>query len=65
MYEFLSNGKAERPMSRVVLAAGLLLDDQIRFTDPDVDPYEMARGFVIFRSGKPMFFQDADQIRGN
>lgn len=65
MYEFLSNGKAESPMSRVVLAAGLMDNDQIRFTNPDADPFEMARGFVIFRSGKIMFFQDAEQIRGS
>jgi prepilin-type N-terminal cleavage/methylation domain-containing protein len=64
VYEYRPNGTFTRPKSRVVLANGLMSGGQLGFPNADgADVFEQARGFVIFRSGKPMFFQDAEQMR--
>jgi len=63
VYQFNTNGTFADPIGRVVIASGLLVNDELVF--PQEDPYQLARGFALFRSGKPMFFQDAEQIKGN
>ncbi len=59
MFEFNSNGTLRHPNQRIVLVPGLLNPTTPRLTVSNTD---LAQGFVVFRSGKSVFFQDIRQI---
>jgi len=75
-YEFNPNGtfgipesgQKPRPLSRVVLVNALLTgmpgNPSLLFRiEEGSDAYDAARGFAVFRSGKQLHFQSADQLR--
>jgi hypothetical protein len=68
VYEFNPNGTFSNPLARVVLVGGLPIFSPPSILIPlenDVEPYELAKGFVLFKSGKLLHMQNSDQIRGN
>ena len=67
-YEFNPNGTLKNPIGRVILTTALLVGDDASkelVFPAGANPYQQARGFAIFRSGKLMFFQDAEQMEVN
>ncbi|MCC5847191.1 MAG: prepilin-type N-terminal cleavage/methylation domain-containing protein [Verrucomicrobia bacterium] len=61
-FEFNANGTSHQPGVRFVLANGILNLQNLELRIPNA---EILGGFVIFRSGKAVHFQDTSQITGN
>jgi len=56
-YEFNSNGTARFPMSRFILSRGVVSGANVNVPDPGV-----SAGFVLFRSGKAVYFKDYNHM---
>lgn len=59
-YEYNSNGTFSNPGARVVLAYGVLAGNEL-IVNPETED-TLLDGFVVFRAGRPMYFQDPRQI---
>lgn len=59
VYEFNPNGTARFPMAKFVLSRGLVLPGSAA---PNIPNEADSAGFVLFRSGKVVYFRDADHI---
>lgn len=62
VYDFRSNGTAGHPLSRFVLTRGIVSTDPVRIQGIS---YQESAGFILFRGGKAVHFQDWSQIAGN
>lgn len=62
VYDFRSNGTAAHPLSRFVLARAIVSTDPVRIQGIT---YEESAGFILFRGGKAVHFQDWTQIGEN
>jgi len=64
-FEFSPNGTFTTPGARVVVIPGILDPSaNIRIaTEGGLDPTDIAKGFVVFRSGKSAFFKSGAQIK--
>ncbi|MDF3129929.1 prepilin-type N-terminal cleavage/methylation domain-containing protein [Kiritimatiellaeota bacterium B1221] len=64
-FEFAPNGTFRNPGVRVVLTNAIVLPDAhlLINVDGDAEPADMAKGFVVFRSGKVLHFQSGEQIK--
>jgi len=59
VYEFNPNGTAAVPMQRFVLANGVRSMDPLQLRIPQIN---LIRGFMLYRGGKAVHFQDPTQI---
>lgn len=65
-FEFAPNGTFKNPGARVVLVKGILMTTsppKILIPNDGIDPVMEAKGFVVFRSGKALYFQTGEQIK--
>lgn len=68
-FEFNPNGTFHNPGARVVVTSGILNKgssnnvELVINVEDDAFPEDSAKGFVVFRSGKVLHFQSADQIK--
>jgi|GEM_PF-1046419 len=66
-FEFSSNGTFTNPGVGVVLISGIL-ESPTRLVIPledGVEATDIAKGFVVFRSGKVLHYKSGEQIKGN
>lgn len=64
-YEFSPNGTFTNPGARVILASGILQSTTqlVIPTEADTEVTDVAKGFVVFRSGKALHIQSGKQIQ--
>ncbi len=64
-FEFAPNGTFRNPGVGVVLASAIVQPNAhlMLNVDGDAEPSDMAKGFVVFRSGKVLHFQSGEQIK--
>jgi prepilin-type N-terminal cleavage/methylation domain-containing protein len=64
VFEFNPNGTFKQPGARVVLLPGILAAGTLTVPlEQGVEAADIAKGFVVFRSGKVLYFQSGEQIK--